>query len=83
MRKAGGKGAKTAAEREAEARREKLEHVQEQISSGSLVIRSMTAAERAKWAKRRAVSADAATPAERKSRAAAVENRQRRRRTSS
>jgi hypothetical protein len=72
MSKPGRKVAKTAQEREAEARQEKLAHVEEQVKSGSLVIREMTAAERAKWAKRRAVRVDAGTPAERAARAAAA-----------
>jgi hypothetical protein len=79
MRKAGPKVAKSAQERQAEARQEKLAQVQEQVSSGSLVIREMTAAERAKWAKRRGLQAMHASPEERASRAAAVEKRHRRR----
>jgi hypothetical protein len=40
---------KTARERAEEKRLEKLEHVQEELKSGSLVIRQMTAAEREKY----------------------------------
>jgi hypothetical protein len=45
--------AKTAQERQADARAEKLARVEEQVAAGSLVIRQMTRAEQAKWAKRR------------------------------
>jgi hypothetical protein len=72
------KVAKTSREREQEARQAKLEHVQEQISSGDLVIRKMTNAERAKWEKRRSQIDASATPAERARRTAALENRRRR-----
>ena len=41
-------------ERAAEERQAKLEHIREQVSSGALVIRQMTHAERAKWDKQRA-----------------------------
>jgi hypothetical protein len=36
-------------ERDEDARREKLEHVDAQVSSGSLRIREMTDEERARW----------------------------------
>jgi hypothetical protein len=70
--------AKTSRERELEARQAKLEHVQEQVASGELVIRTMTAAEKAKWSKQRRQFDANATPSERASRAAALENRRRR-----
>lgn len=70
--------AKTSREREQEARQAKLEHVRDQVSSGDLVIRTMTDAERAKWAKRRAKLDASATPTERARRDAALENRRRR-----
>lgn len=40
---------KTAQERAEEKRRQKLAAVEEQIRSGSLVVRQMTAAERARY----------------------------------
>jgi len=43
--------AKTQREREAEQRQAKLEHMQEQVDSGSLVIRKMTEAERERFSK--------------------------------
>jgi hypothetical protein len=42
---------KTQREREAEQRQAKLEHIQEQVDAGSLVIRKMTDAERERFAK--------------------------------
>jgi len=70
--------AKTSRERDHEARQARLEHVREQVSSGNLVIRQMTDAERVKWAKRRVVLDDSSTSAERARRAAAIEVRRRR-----
>jgi hypothetical protein len=70
--------AKTMRDREQEARQAKLDHVEEQIASGELVVRRMTKAERAKWEKERLRRDSKATPAERASRAAALENRRRR-----
>ena len=70
--------AKTSRERDHEARQAGLEHVREQVSSGNLVIRQMTDAERAKWAKRRVALDDSSTSAERAGRAAAIEGRRRR-----
>jgi hypothetical protein len=72
------KVAKTTRERQQEARQAKLDYVQEQVDSGELVIRTMTGAEKAKWAKQRRRSDARATPAERAGRAAALENRRRR-----
>lgn len=43
---------KTTQEREQDRRREKLAAVQDQIRSGSLVVRQMTAAERERYARR-------------------------------
>ena len=40
---------KTPAERKEEARRQKLDEIQEQIDSGTLVIRPMTKAERKRF----------------------------------
>ena len=70
--------AKTTRERELEARQAKLDHLQEQVASGELVIRKMTAAERAKWATERRQLDASSTPAERARRTAALENRRRR-----
>jgi hypothetical protein len=70
--------AKTSREREQEAHEAKLEDLREQVSSGGVVIRTMTAAERAKWAKRRTMLDASSTPAERARRAAALETRRRR-----
>jgi len=70
--------AKTSREREQEAREAKLEHIRDQVSSGDLVIREMTKAERARWAKRRATLEAESTPAERGRRDAALRNRRRR-----
>jgi len=42
---------KTQREREAEQRQAKLEHIQEQVDAGSLVIRKMTDAERERFSK--------------------------------
>ena len=72
------KVAKTTRERQQEARQAKLDYVQEQVDSGELVIRTMTGAEKAKWAKQRRRSDAKATPAERAGRASALENRRRR-----
>ena len=52
-------------ERAAEARQAKLEHIREQVSSGALVIRQMTRAERVKWDKQRATFEATFTQAER------------------
>ena len=45
----GAVGVKTARERAEEKRAEKLEHVREQVQSGSLVIRKMTDEERQRY----------------------------------
>jgi hypothetical protein len=44
---------KTQREREAEQRKAKLDHMQEQVEAGSLVIRQMTDAERERFATKR------------------------------
>ena len=72
------KVAKTNREREREAREAKLEHMRELVSSGVLVIREMTNAERTKWAKRRAKLDSDSTPAERARRDEALRNLRRR-----
>ena len=70
--------AKTSQEREREARQAKLDHVQAQVASGDLVIRTMTDAERAKWARRGRITDVSSTPTERARRAAALKNRRQR-----
>jgi hypothetical protein len=52
--------------------------MREQVSSGDLVIREMTSAERSTWARRRAALEAESTPAERDRRDAALRNRRRR-----
>ena len=55
----------TVQERAAEARQAKLEHIREQVSSGALVIRQMTRAERLRWNEQSAVLEATLTQAER------------------
>jgi len=63
--------AKTAHEREEEARKGRLEHIRDQVSSGELVVRQMTDAERKRWDQRAAAFDRQASPEERTSRDAA------------
>ena len=65
-------------ERAAEERQAKLEHIREQVSSGALVIRQMTHAERAKWDKQRAILDANFTAAERTRRDSVLRNRRQR-----
>ena len=65
-------------ERAAADRQAKLEHIREQVSSGALVIRQMTRAERAKWDKQRAILDANFTPAERTRRDSVLRNRRQR-----
>jgi hypothetical protein len=65
-------------ERAAAEREAKLEHIREQVSSGALVIRQMTRAERVKWDKQRAILDANFTPAERTRRDSALRNRRQR-----
>jgi hypothetical protein len=65
-------------ERAAEARQAKLEYIREQVSSGALVIRQMTRAERVKWDKQRAILDANFTPAERTRRDSVLRNRRQR-----
>ena len=65
-------------ERAAAERQAKLEHIREQVSSGALVIRQMTRAERVKWDKQRAVLDANFTAAERTRRDSALRNRRQR-----
>jgi hypothetical protein len=62
----------------AEVREKKLELIREQVSSGDLVIREMTKAERTRWARQHAALDAKLTPAERTRRAAHLKERQRR-----
>ena len=70
--------AKTRTERQDDERQERLEHMREQISSGDLVVRRMTASERRHWKERSAAFDDHATPEERTRRDAARRKRQER-----
>jgi hypothetical protein len=65
-------------ERAAEARQAKLEHIRMQVSTGALVIRQMTRAERAKWDKQRAILDANFTQAERTRRDSVLRNRRQR-----
>jgi hypothetical protein len=70
--------AKTRLEREQEVRDAKLDHVRKQVESGSLVIRTMSDDERARWAEQQAATEIRSTPVERARRTSAMENRRRR-----
>ena len=69
--------AKTQRERDREAREAKLERIKDQVDSGDLVIRKMTAAEAKKWAARRADRERSLSPAEQRRAAAAARRRER------
>jgi hypothetical protein len=56
---------RTVQERAAEARQANLERIREQVSSGALVIRQMTRAERVRWNKQHAILEATLTQAER------------------
>ena len=68
--------AKTRNEREHDERQGRLEDMRDQISSGDLVVRQMTASERRQWEERSADFDDHATPEERTRRDAARQKRQ-------
>jgi hypothetical protein len=68
--------AKTRNEREDDERQERLEQMREQVSTGDLVVRQMTASERRHWEERSAAFDDHATPEERSRRDAARQKRQ-------
>jgi hypothetical protein len=70
--------AKTAREREEDEREGRLEHIRDQVSSGDLVIRQMTDAERAQWDDQSAASDRQATPEDRTRRDAARKRRRER-----
>lgn len=57
--------AKTASERDEDAREGRLAHIREQVSSGELVVRPMTDLEQKRWAEHSAASDRQATPEER------------------
>ncbi len=59
---------KTQKERDDDARKLKLEQIAEQVKSGQLVIRKMTAKERAAWKAKRGDAPTPATPRKRRSR---------------
>ena len=66
---------KTTQERDRERHQAKLDEIREQVSTGALVIRQMTRAERATWAERSATIETSLTPAERATRDRALRNR--------
>jgi hypothetical protein len=65
-------------ERAREARAAKLEHLDEQVATGALVIRHMTASERAAWERERKRREALMTPTERARNAAILRERRRR-----
>lgn len=65
-------------ERAVEERQAKLEHIRVQVSSGALVIRQMTPAERVRWNKQRAILEATFTQAERTRRDSLLRNRRQR-----
>src|SRR5262249_23175550 len=65
-------------ERAAEERQAKLEHIREQVSSGALVIRQMTRAERVRWDKQHAILEASFTQAERTRRHSLLRHRRQR-----
>jgi hypothetical protein len=67
--------ARTTRERDEDAREGRLEHMRGQVSSGELVVRQMTDAERAHWDDQSAASDRQATPEERTRRDAALKKR--------
>jgi hypothetical protein len=67
--------ARTRNEREDDERQERLEHMREQISSGELVVRKITASERRRWEERSEAFDNHATPEERTRRDAARQKR--------
>jgi hypothetical protein len=71
--------AKTQRERDDEARKLKLDRINEQVENGSLTVRTMSDEEKAKWAKRREEKAgEPLSPSEQRKAAAASRRRQRR-----
>ena len=70
--------AKTAREREEDAREARREHFRDQVSSGELVVRQMTDSERAQWDDHSVASDRQATSEERTRRDAARKNKRER-----
>ena len=69
---------KTTLERDRERHDAKLEHVQEQVASGQLVIRQMTRTEQTRWAAHTRKLEAGSTPEQRTRRASGLENRRKR-----
>ncbi len=67
--------AKTARERDEDAREGRLEHFRDQVVSGELVVRQMTDSERARWDEHSAATDRKATPEQRARRDAARKKR--------
>jgi hypothetical protein len=65
-------------DRAADERQAKLEHIREQVASGTLVIRQMTLAERARWDKQRVILEATFTQTERTRRDSLLRNRRQR-----
>ena len=70
--------ARTAREREEDAREARREHFRDQVSSGELVVRQMTDSERAQWDEHSSASDRQATPEQRTRRDAARKNKRNR-----
>ncbi|WP_205696826.1 hypothetical protein [Conexibacter sp. SYSU D00693] len=70
--------AKTQRERDDEARKAKLDRIEEQVENGSLTIRTMSEEERQRWARKREEKATELTPAEQRKAASAERRRSRR-----
>ncbi len=69
--------ATVAQQRQADVKAEKLALLRDQVAAGDLVIRKMSRAEQAAWAKRHNAAAARSTPTELAAKAAALENRRR------
>ena len=69
---------KSTLDRDRERHDAKLELVQEQVASGTLVIRQMTPTEQARWAAHTKKVEASSTPEQRTRRAAGLENRRKR-----
>ena len=67
---------KTPGERKDDKRQERLQKMQEQLSSGELVVRQMTSTERRLWEERSAAFYEHSSPDERARRDAARQRRQ-------
>jgi hypothetical protein len=69
---------RSARERVAAEKQEKLSLLRDEVATGRLVVRRMTAAERARWEKRRKDAVARSTPTELAAKEAVLENRRRR-----